>query len=323
MKRASPSLIGAFVLGALVLLVIAVLVLGGGRLFTHRQRAVIYFEGSVSGLTVGSPVSFRGVRVGIVDRIQIRLDANSLVAKIPVFISIEPGQIEVPGGAGLVGAAFESFIASGLCAKLSMQSFVTGQLGIELDIVPGSVHASVAGAQGIPEIPAVKSDFDALRDQLSQVHINQLVDEMRSTLQAMRTLAQTANDTLGGLRGDLDATAVSAHRATDHLDATIGKLQTESTRTLESFTQLSENLNHQVDSLSPQLQGTLASAQAAMKNANASLANLSDMTAPGAQVRSDLESTTRDLAAAADSLRSFAEGVERNPQVLLTGRRKP
>ncbi|MBL6750054.1 MAG: MCE family protein [Nevskia sp.] len=323
MKRANPSLIGAFVLGAFALLALAVLLLGGGSLFTYKQRAVIYFDGSVNGLSVGSPVSFRGVRVGTVDRIQIRLDKDSLVAKIPVFISIEPGQIEVLGGGGLADLAFRSFIDRGLCAKLAMQSFVTGQLGIDLDMLPEGVHRPPASTQGIPEIPAVKSDFDVLRDQLTQVHISQLVEEMRSTLQAMHTLAQTANDTLAGVRGDLQATAASAHRATDHLDATIGRLQTESTRTLDAFTRLSENLDRQVDTLSPQLQGTLAAAQAAMKNANASLANLSDMTAPGAQVRSDLESSTRDLAAAADSLRSFAETVERNPQVLLTGRHKP
>ena len=65
-RKASPTVIGAFVLAGVGLLVIGVLIFGGRELFQEKQKFVTYFEGSVQGLRVGSNVLFRGVRVGYV-----------------------------------------------------------------------------------------------------------------------------------------------------------------------------------------------------------------------------------------------------------------
>ena len=63
-KRASPTLIGAFVVGAVVLAVVAVGVFGSGRYFRKVYPYVVYFGGDVNGLKVGAPVKFRGIQVG-------------------------------------------------------------------------------------------------------------------------------------------------------------------------------------------------------------------------------------------------------------------
>ena len=62
-KKANPALVGGFVLGALALAVVAVMIFGSGRLFHQTERYVLYFQGSMTGLNVGSPVVFRGVEV--------------------------------------------------------------------------------------------------------------------------------------------------------------------------------------------------------------------------------------------------------------------
>ena len=59
-QKASPTAIGAFVVGAVALVVVGLLVFGGGRFFTDRTRWVAYFDESVTGLTVGSPVTSVG-----------------------------------------------------------------------------------------------------------------------------------------------------------------------------------------------------------------------------------------------------------------------
>ena len=64
--RVSPMLIGAFVLGALLLAVMAVVVIGSGRYFRRTSPFVLYFPGSVNGLREGAAVKFRGVEIGSV-----------------------------------------------------------------------------------------------------------------------------------------------------------------------------------------------------------------------------------------------------------------
>src|SRR5690606_41996368 len=60
MKRANPAVVGGFVVGAIVLVVIGLLVFGGIGWFAQTNTYIAYFPGSVKGLQVGAPVDFRG-----------------------------------------------------------------------------------------------------------------------------------------------------------------------------------------------------------------------------------------------------------------------
>ena len=81
MAAARPAAVGGFVLGGLALGVVAILLFSGVRLFSHTLQAVVFFRGSVAGLNVGSPVTFRGVRVGSVRDVRLLLDAKDLTAQ--------------------------------------------------------------------------------------------------------------------------------------------------------------------------------------------------------------------------------------------------
>src|SRR4029453_18820826 len=87
-KKISPTLIGAFVVGAASLLVVAVIALGSGRLFRQTREFVLYFANSVNGLRVGAPVKFKGVEIGSVKDIRLQLEASQEVNKIPVIIEM-------------------------------------------------------------------------------------------------------------------------------------------------------------------------------------------------------------------------------------------
>lgn len=89
-SRASrPVLIGAFVLGALVLIVAAVLASADGRLFARKDSVVMHFSGSIFGLQVGAPVVFRGVRLGSVTSIGLSYDAGQDRFSIPVVAELD------------------------------------------------------------------------------------------------------------------------------------------------------------------------------------------------------------------------------------------
>ena len=88
-KKISPTLIGAFVVGALALMVIAIVAFGSGQFFRKTRQFVLYFEGSVNGLHVGAPIKFKGVEIGSVKNILLQLDSNTQVNEIPVIIEID------------------------------------------------------------------------------------------------------------------------------------------------------------------------------------------------------------------------------------------
>src|SRR5689334_1975009 len=86
--KVSPAIIGAFVIGAMVLGVVALLAFGGVNFFSKPQRFVVYFDESVHGLDQGSQVKLRGVRVGRVIEMNIRYDPqgnHSVVAVVCEF----------------------------------------------------------------------------------------------------------------------------------------------------------------------------------------------------------------------------------------------
>ena len=98
-KQANKTLIGIFVVGAVALVVAGVAIFGTGKFFSERHRLVMYFDGSVSGLNVGAPVVFRGVKIGTVTDIVLRADPADMSIQIPVFIEIEPNRFERIGKA--------------------------------------------------------------------------------------------------------------------------------------------------------------------------------------------------------------------------------
>ncbi len=95
-KKANPAVVGAFVLGAIALVVLAVIVLGSGRLFQKRYEYVLFFEGNVNGLRVGAAVKFKGVEIGSVTRILFNINTargpaqmTSNGIRIPVIIELQ------------------------------------------------------------------------------------------------------------------------------------------------------------------------------------------------------------------------------------------
>ena len=72
-RKANSKLIGGFVVGATALSIVGMLVFGGGQFLKPKENLILFFQGSLAGLDVGSPVTFRGVKVGSVTSIVIKL----------------------------------------------------------------------------------------------------------------------------------------------------------------------------------------------------------------------------------------------------------
>jgi len=95
-RKVNKTVIGLFVVGALVLLIIGIVVFGSGVLFKRTNKFVLYFDGSVKGLSVGAPVMFRGVSIGTIRDISLIYDSKAGTIMLPVIVEIEEGVLRVP-----------------------------------------------------------------------------------------------------------------------------------------------------------------------------------------------------------------------------------
>ena len=96
-RHARKTLIGAFVVGAVALIVAGIAIFGSRRFFQKRPTFVMYFSGSITGLSIGAPVEFRGVRVGEVTKIAVVFDPDTLNVAIPVYVELDPASLIVSG----------------------------------------------------------------------------------------------------------------------------------------------------------------------------------------------------------------------------------
>src|ERR1700690_3491747 len=95
-RNSNPKLIGGFAVGAIALLVIGAFAFGGGNFLKPKAKAVLFFvTSSLGGLTVGSPVTFRGINVGAVTDIKIKYDVAAQELWIPVYIEIETEKFNI------------------------------------------------------------------------------------------------------------------------------------------------------------------------------------------------------------------------------------
>src|SRR5512137_2811193 len=184
-KSANKTVIGIFVVGAIALVVVAIVVLGSGKFFKKTLRAVCYFEGSVGGLNIGAPVVFRGVKIGSVTDVVLRVDSAKLIFTIPVYIEIEPDRFRVIGvRPKQLGQNLKTFIDRGLRATLEMQSIVTGQMQVGLDYYPDkpAKFAEFRIDTRTPEIPTVRTAMQELTKKVEKIPIDELFAKILSAV---------------------------------------------------------------------------------------------------------------------------------------------
>jgi paraquat-inducible protein B len=307
MSLAKPALVGAFVLSGVVLAVGALLLVAGTQMFTRHVHKVTYFQGSVAGLDVGAPVTFRGVRVGSVSRIRLLIDVNDRSAKIPVDLEIDPSLVSLTNeGDHSDASIFRRLLQAGLQSQLHMQSFVTGQLGVELDLAPTVASKSLGGNLHDDEIPSSPSKLQTLETEIEELPLKKIAADADRTLNAIQGVADQLGPRVGPMVDSLKRTSEAAHETLDVAKVAVGHIDG-----------LAVEGRRQVTVNGDELQRLLASSDKTVHDADALVVSLHEMTGPNSRMRDDLESATRDLAASASSLRGFSHEIERNPSDLL------
>ena len=100
--------VGLFVASGMIILVLALVWLGMSRVFEKGYYYVTYFNESVQGLSVDSPVKYRGVSIGRVDRIGVAPDSKlvEVVLKIESRQQLDEGIVAQLKSVGITGSVF-------------------------------------------------------------------------------------------------------------------------------------------------------------------------------------------------------------------------
>jgi paraquat-inducible protein B len=336
-RRASPTLIGAFVVGGVALLALALIVVGGGELLQRRERAVMFFENSIYGLEVGAPVVFRGVRVGSVKSIGVFYDGAHDSFAIPVVAELESDAIRgLDGKRAGAQAALPALVARGMRAQLQMQSLLTGQLYVDLDLRPDQAASLRHGADaGTVEIPTATTAIQNLKSQLDGIDFRRLVEDVSAIAGSTRSL-------LGGPQlkqalDDLQQITASLRRMAGRAEQRLDPLADEAHATLagtrsamERLGRAADGVGRTADSLDTASQRAasllapdsplLADLRRAADQLAQAAASVRRGTSEDSALLRDAGRALNDVSRAARALRELAELLERRPDALLRGR---
>ncbi len=229
MSKYGPAKIGLFTLVAMAILIGGILIFGGTRWLEPSTRAVLYFEEPVGGLSVGSTVNFRGVRVGEVERLSLELNPETAEAIVVVIVRLAPGE-HFAGGVELANdeepIALQYWIDQGLIAQLNASSLLTGQLSIQLNLEPDAKPTRQNRGSQYPEIPVVRSEVEQVREAIATVDWLGLVERFDSTLVSITELTDTLQQELDGVGENIRATSASTETLVRELRDTLARTET-------------------------------------------------------------------------------------------------
>jgi len=261
------------------------------RSFLYKERYLLYFSGSVRGLEVGAPVLLRGIRVGQVLDVELKLDVQAFAFRIPVLVEVEPERVGLIGDLGPLGVEdmVARLVAEGLRAQLKSGNLLTGALYVDLDFHPDAPPATLVREGEYRVVPTVAAPLDAIAtkanqflDTLQGLPLAEIGEDLRETLKSVRELAESPE-----------------------LAASLEALE----RTLE-----------EVGVTATSYQGLTPKVEAALRQTQATLAAAEGFLGTDSAVTGELRRLLRELTAAARSLRAMAEYLERHPEALLKGK---
>lgn len=322
MTRTRLAAVGFFVLCGAALAVFAIVCFGGINPFHRDAPAEIVFDGPVSGLAVGAPVTFRGVSVGHVTSIGIDYDPRTHRAYIPVRIELQDDAVGFSGDTPGAKPSVAAWVGEGLRAKLVPISLISGQTEVDLDFDasdPPRLHPDVAS---LPEVPVSGPPGDSLPEQLGELPLRQLASNASLALQSVRRLADSLDRSLPPLLHSATRTSATAGQAFDAARVSLVQLRRKTDATLVGIDRLTAAGQSQLAGRGADLHALLVSSNEAVLKARWALGNVENLTKAQSPARMNLEETLRDLSDASASLRGFAADVQQNPRLLLTGRRR-
>jgi len=334
-KRVSSTAIGAFVLASLGLGAIVAVVLGSGALFAHPRYFICMFQGNLNGLKIGAAVKVKGVQIGTVEKIGLRLTPGEGELRqvgyaqlpLPVIFQLDEREFKSKGatGAALQPEEFQTLIQQGLRAQLNMESLLTGLLYIDLGFHPEQPAKFFIqpGSGPYPEIPTIPTDMEQIREdatkalaKIEKIDFNKLVDAITDAGISVKQLAgdpelHKAIDSINQIVGD-----PALRQAINEAKVTLGNVN----KAVVAAKNAIDRTGPKIDPLIASLQKSSSDLQTALVQARSTMASAQLVITPGSPIVHKLDSTLDNLADASRSIHDLADYLQRNPSALIRGK---
>jgi paraquat-inducible protein B len=336
-KPVNPYTIGAFLVGSLALLIVAVLIFGGGQFLKKKSEYVIYFDGALNGLNVGAPVKLQGVQIGAVKEITLELDQKATRISKPVVIEIDPAVLLDPSGHPFQAAATlkqrqqnaKQLIDAGLKAQLQTQSLLTGLLYVEFNFFRGEpVKLTGLNYKDLPELPSIPTTVDQLKNtademltKFRKLPIEDIVKDLAATLKEIRDIATSdeLKKNRAALAKTLDETEKLVANLNRNLVPLLNNMNGTVTDTRIMVKDFTRNLRPVLISTEKALNNAttaLETATGVLQESKHTLNSVDALTAPDAPLWQSLEA----LRDAAQSTKDLTDYLERHPDSIIYGK---
>jgi len=173
---------------------------------TLKEKVLLYFGGSVRGLTPGAPVEFRGIEIGEVKSVELEFDPEKQDFVIPVLIEIEPERMGK--NAAIFSeerrmAILSAYVERGFRAQLKTGNLLTGQLYVDMNFYPDAEEEEIRMVDGYRVLPTIPTSLEEITkgvnvvlDKLKAFPFDKIGADLTRTLSHLDTTIVQAEGTL-------------------------------------------------------------------------------------------------------------------------------
>lgn len=328
-KQANTVAIGAFVVGAFLILFSAVFYLSGNVFNRNTEQALMVFDGSVKGLKIGAPVAFKGVQIGEVTDFDVIVDLDTYDVLTPVEVRVYSDRIVRVSGGEVVTKTdrdvTDALIERGLRAQLQVQSLLTGLLYIQLDFHPNTQPRfteqdlekyDLPLELGI--IPTIPTDLERLARGLQEIDFRALADNVQTTLNGLDRFINDPD--FQDIPENLNATLAAIEELSSRLDSELEAMGPDLNALVADTSGTMKTLNQDMPELSGNAKKSLAELAAALDAAETTLGNVDYLLSEDSATLYEITKAAKELGAAGRAMQSLAETLETQPESLLKGK---
>ncbi|PID43164.1 MAG: hypothetical protein CSA52_00590 [Gammaproteobacteria bacterium] len=328
--KVNARAIGAFTILAIVLLVAGIFTFGSGDWFRAEYDVEMVFTGSVKGLTTGSPITFRGVRIGEVKEVNLDIAEDGKDIIIRVVGALAQGEDTRFANRRILYEFLDGQIKKGLRAQLVPQSIVTGRLQIQLEYFPLQKGYLLPDDNDNLNFPTVPTDFEVVSETLKSV-VKQidgipLVAITEHLDSAIRNFNEAvSSDKIDRSLTELNASLVQLNRLLTGINGEREHFFEQYYQTSAAFQKMAKNVtraSQRGERLMKQTKRALDDLDGVIGQAESTLKTFEQLVEPGSDVRVRVIRTLESMERSAEQFRQLGETIERNPESVLTGKKR-